>query len=140
MGRAVLVLNSRSERNKAKDWIERAPSGTRVTFQASKRTTDQNSILWACLSEIAQRVEWHGLKLIADDWKLIFMHALNSELRIVPSLDGKGFVNLGTSSSKLSKQEMSMLIELIMLFAAEHAITFSWECKDDEARAPRENK
>lgn len=84
MGRAVLVLNSRSERNKAKDWIERAPSGTRVTFQASKRTTDQNSILWACLSEIAQRVEWHGLKLIADDWKLIFMHALNSELRIVP--------------------------------------------------------
>lgn len=131
MGRAVLVLTSPHERRKAADWVAKAPYGTRVTFQASKRSCDQNSMLWACLSEIATKVEWHGMKLAADDWKLIFMHALNSELRIVPSLDGKGFVNLGTSSSRLSKQEMSMLIELIMMFAAERDIKFSWEGKDE---------
>lgn len=131
MGRALIVLQSQKDREKAQNWIRLAPHGTRVTFQSSKRSTDQNSILWACLSEIAQKVEWHGLKLDADSWKLMFMHSLNSELRIVPSLDGKGFVNLGTSSSKLSKQEMSMLIELIMLFAAERELKFSWEEKKD---------
>lgn len=131
MGRATLILTSQNERKKACDWIMRAPPQTRVTFQASKRSCDQNSLLWAALTEIAQKVEWHGIKITPDDWKLIFMHSLNSELRIVPSLDGKGFVNLGTSSSKLSKQEMSMLIELIMMFAAERGVVFSWEKKDE---------
>ncbi len=138
MGRATLILSSQSERKKACDWVMRAPHNARLTFQSSNRSCDHNSLLWACLSEIAQKVEWHGLKLMADDWKLIFMHSLNSELRIVPSLDGKGFVNLGTSSSKLSKQEMSMLIELIMMFAAERGIVFSWEKKtDDQAQVPQ---
>lgn len=124
MGRAALTLNSKAERMRAVDWINRAPTGTRVLFQASKRTTDQNAKLWVLLTEIADQVEWHGMKLQPADWKLIFLHGLNTELRIVPSIDGKGFVNLGTSSSKLSKQEMSMLIELILMFGAERGVKF----------------
>ena len=127
MGRAVLVLNGKTERDRAISWIQKAPTGTRLTFQASKRTIDQNSRMWAMLTEIARQVPWHGVKLQAADYKLIFLSALKQEMRIVPNLAGDGFVNIGVSSSDLSKSEMSDLIELMNLFAAERNIQFSWE-------------
>ncbi len=43
---------------------------------------------------------------------------------MVPNLDGTGFVNLGRSSSDLSKSEMSDLIELIHAFGANHGVKF----------------
>ena len=39
-------------------------------------------------------------------------------------LDGNGFVNLGRSSSDLSKGEMSDLMELIAAFGAKHGVVF----------------
>ena len=80
--------------------------------------------MWAALGDISKQVEWHGQMLEPDDWKLIFMNALNSEMRLVPALDGKGFVHIGTRSSKLSKQEMSDLIELIFEFGARKGVRF----------------
>jgi len=76
------------------------------------------------LTDVATQLTWHGVKLTADDWKLIFLDALKRELRIVPNLDGTGFVNLGRSSSDLSKEEMSELIDLIAVFGANHHVTF----------------
>jgi hypothetical protein len=65
------------------------------------------------------------MKLSPADWKLIFLDALKRELRIVPNLDGTGFVNLGRSSSDLSKEEMSDLLELITAWGVEHGIKFN---------------
>jgi hypothetical protein len=45
-------------------------------------------------------------------------------MRIVPAIDGRGFVNLGRSSSKLSVGEMCDLIELIQAFGAQHGVVF----------------
>jgi hypothetical protein len=81
--------------------------------------------MWAMLTEIAAQVKWHGVTLKADDFKLIFMDALKRELRIVPNLDGTGFVNLGRSSSDLSKEEMSDLLELIAAWGVSHGVKFN---------------
>ena len=124
MSRALLVLSDLSVRERAEDWIRRAPVGTRVTFAGPKRTLDQNSKMWAMLTDIARQVPWHGIKLSPNDWKLIFLDGLNRELRLVPNLDGTGFVNLGRSSSDLDKQEMSDLFELMQAFGAEHGVEF----------------
>lgn len=124
MSRAQLTLCSRAERDKAKRWIEQAPPGTRVTFKESKRTTDQNSKLWAGLTDIATQLDWHGQKLTPDDWKIMFLDSLNREMRPVPRIDGRGFVNLGRSSSNLSKAEFGDLLELIAAFGAEHGVVF----------------
>src|SRR5689334_3947899 len=105
MSRAQITLCNRGEREKAIRWIEQAPAGTRVLFKESKRSTDQNSKLWASLTDVATQVLWHGVRLTPDDWKLLFLSALNTEIRAVPSLDGRSFVNLGRSSSNLSKAE-----------------------------------
>jgi len=134
MARALIVINGNADREKAHHWIDKAPAGARITFQAAKRTDDQNAKMWAMLTEVAEQVKWHGLKLAADDWKLIFMSGLKRELRMVPNIDGDGFVNLSTSSSDLSKGEMSDLIELMFQFGAnpDHPVTF----QDSQSSAP----
>lgn len=125
MSRALIVLWRDEDRARARHWVERAPPGTRVEFKAAKRTIDQNSKLWAALSEIAAQVKWHGMKLSPDDWKLLFLDALKRELRVVPNLVGNGFVNLGRSSSDLSKEEFSDLLELVTAFGVEHGVKFN---------------
>jgi len=124
MSRATIILSSDLRRSRAAHWCMNAPAGTRVTFAEAKRTTDQNALMWASLTEIARQVPWHGLKLSADDWKLIFMASLNQEMRLVPNIDGTGFVNLGRSSSSLSKAEMGDLLEIIFAFGAKHGVEF----------------
>lgn len=124
MSRAVLILTDKATRQRAATWCLNAPPGCRVEFKEAKRTTDQNSIMWASLTEIARQVEWHGLKLSADDWKLLLMAGLNQEMRLVPNIEGNGFVNLGRSSSDLSKAEMGDLIELIFAFGAKNGVVF----------------
>lgn len=124
MSRAQLTLCSRADRERAVRLIGQVPTGTRVTFRESKRSADQNAKMWAMLTEVAAQVEWHGQRLTPDSWKLIFLDALTREQRLVPNIDGNGFVDIGRSSSALSKQEFSDLIELIHMFGANHGVTF----------------
>ena len=125
MSRALIVLWRDEDRARAKLWVDKAPPGTRVEFKAVKRTTPQNDRMWAFLTDIAQQVKWHGVSLKADDWKQLFLHALKQELRVIPNLDGSGLVALGRSSSDLSKEEMSNLIELITVWGVEHNVKFN---------------
>jgi hypothetical protein len=124
MSRALLILQTPADRMRATTLIHRAPTGTRVEFKAAKRSLDQNSRMWAMLTDVATQLVWHGQKLRPDDWRLVFLDALKRELRIVPNIDGNGFVNLGRSSSDLSKGEMSDLMELIAAFGARHGVRF----------------
>ena len=130
MSRALLVLANDDIRAKAIRWINGLPKDSRIEFKAPKRTLDQNAKMWAMLTEVATQVPWHGLRLSSEDWKLIFLDALKREVRMVPNLDGNGFISLGRSSSDLSKGEMADLIELIAAFGATHDVRFA-----DDGRA-----
>jgi len=133
MPRALLVLWNDEMRRKAVRWITQAPKDTRVEFKGPKRTLDQNSKLWACLTDVATQLPWHGIKLAAEDWKLIFLDALKRENRMVPNLEGTGFVQLGRSSSDLSKEEMADLITLIIAFGESKGVVFHEPQFKDEA-------
>ena len=124
MSRALISIASEADRAKAARWVTQAPAGTRVEFKAPKRSLPQNDLMWAALTDVATQLKWHGIKLSPDDWKLIFLDALKREVRMVPNIDGNGFVNLGRSSSDLSKAEMTDLIDLIHAFGANHGVTF----------------
>lgn len=124
MSRALVVIQSRRDREKAISWVNQAPFGTRVEFKASRRTIPQNSMLWSLLTDIASQVPWHGVRLTPDDWKLVMLDALKREIRMVPNLNGDGFVNLGRSSSDLSKDEMTQLIELIIAWGTQKGVQF----------------
>ncbi len=124
MTRATIILSSPSERLRAAHWADKLPAGTRIEFKAPKRSIPQNDRMWAMLTDVATQLPWHGIKLSPDDWKLLFLDSLKRELRMVPNLDGNGFVNLGRSSSDLSKVEMTDLMEVIAAFGANHGVTF----------------
>lgn len=131
MSRASIIIKGSADRARAAALLAKVPFGTRLDFKAAKRSLPQNDRFWAMLTEVSRQVEWHGVKLRPDDWKFLFLDALKREVRVVPNIDGDGFVNLGRSSSDLSKGEMSELIELILAFGANHGVVF----QDDIASA-----
>jgi hypothetical protein len=122
--RYTFIINGKSDRERVTKYVTAAPPGTRVTIKATRRTNAQNDRMWAMLTDVAEQLLWHGVRLRADDWKLLFLDALKREIRAAPSLDGGGFVNLGRSSSDLTKSEMSDLMELIAEFGARHGVVF----------------
>lgn len=124
MSRYLVPLWSKESRLKAHQMIDAAPQGSRVEIKAQKRSVDQNSRMWAMLTDVATQLAWHGVKLRPADWKLMFLDALKREVRAVPNLDGTGFVNLGQSSSDLSKAEMGDLMTIIEAFGAQHGVVF----------------
>lgn len=103
--------------------IDAAPRGSVVTVKPPRRTVDQNSKLWAMLTDISV-AKPEGRELTPDVWKSLFLHALDHAQRFEMALDGKGMVPIGFRSSKLTKDQMSDLIEIIHEYGARHGVRF----------------
>lgn len=92
------------------------------------RTLDQNSKLWAVLTDIARQVPWFvdgkQQRLEPDEWKDILTAGLKKHQRIAQGIEG-GFVILGTRTSRMSVGEMVELIELAHAFGSEHGVVWS---------------
>jgi hypothetical protein len=113
----------------AKPWVM---AGHRLTLEIrpEKRSDAQNRLLWSLLTDIARQTKWHGQQLSAEDYKHMLTAALKKQ-RVVPGIDG-GFVVLGLSTSKMTKPELSELIELAMAFGAEQGVVFHEDYKKSE--------
>lgn len=111
-------------RKRAIESVKTAPHGFVVKITEPTRSLEQNAALWAMLSDISTQVEWYGRWLDASSWKHIFTASLK-KMEVVPNLDGTGFVSLGLSTSKMSKRELSDLLELIQAFGAGRNVKFS---------------
>lgn len=138
MSRAMLVLDSRFQRQRAVDWCWAAKDGSRVEFKGPKRTLDQNSLMWALLTDVAVHMrKTKGLEYSTEDWKHIFLHGWGREVRFLPALDGKGVVPVPQSSSDLSKEEMTDFIEFILKEGAERGVPFH-NPRESASGGPRE--
>jgi hypothetical protein len=119
-----IILRTRQDRGRAVRWIETAPDGTVVEFKEKGRSNDQNAAMWSVLTQInRQRPVHNGVKMSAVLWKAIFLQALGAELVMLPTLEGGGLFPFGHRSSKLTKDEMSNLIELMLAWAATEGLT-----------------
>lgn len=102
----------------------------RVEVKGPKRSNDANAAMWVMLSEIAEQLAWHGKKMDTESWKLVFLDALRrerkDEMRIVPNIDGTGWVNVSpVHSSDLARDEMSDLLTIIRAFGDQHGVEWS---------------
>jgi hypothetical protein len=122
----TIILSNPVARDRAKRLVDAAPQGAVCNIAEARRTSDQNALMWALLSEIA-RAKPQGRVLPTETWKALFMHQAGFKCTFEPSLDGQGVVPLGFKSSRLRKAEFSDLIEAIRAFAAEHGIELSDE-------------
>ena len=124
MTRATLILSDDSIRAKASHWVAVAPAGTRVEFKKPRRSLPQNDLMWAMLTDVATQKDHCGRRYTPDQWKILFMHACGREVQFLPSLDNSTFIPWGSSSSDLSKEEMSELIEFMQAWGAESGVVF----------------
>jgi NinB protein len=113
----------RTDRTFAHRLVDAAPMGSVMAISKPKRTNDQNSLMWALLSEVSA-AKPEGRELTPDIWKAVFMHSLDHAQRFEMALDGKGMVPVGFRSSRLTKAQLSDLIEVIHEYAARHGIQF----------------
>jgi hypothetical protein len=129
MSRRLYILSSPKQRFFVADVVAKLTKGWRVEIKPPTRTVPQNALLWAALTDVSEQYEHGGVHLEPEDWKLVFLDYFwrlrGAELRLTASLDGKSFVPLsGRSSSDLSKEEMSELIDLIHATGAEWGVEF----------------
>ena len=101
-----------------------APEGHVVTLAEPTRSLEQNAKLWASLSDLAMQTDWHGIKLTQEEWKDLLSAGL-VKAKVVPNMDGNGFVVLGQRTSRMSKQEFGDLLELISAFGTERGVRWS---------------
>jgi hypothetical protein len=137
MSRALLVLDTDHQRRKAQDWIWAAKPGSRVEFKGPQRSVDQNSLMWALLTDIAVHMrKVAGLEYSTEEWKHVFLHGWGREVRFLPALDGRGVVPVPQSSSDLSKEEMTDFIEYILKEGAERGIVFHDQSRSSSEPSP----
>jgi hypothetical protein len=117
------ILWSPQARAKAKRLIDAAPLNAVVTIKPEKRSTEQNSKMWAMLTDVSV-AKPEGRAHIPEVWKELFMHSLGYAARFEMGLDGQPFP-CGFKSSRLTKQQMSDLIEVIYEYGARHNVKWT---------------
>jgi len=117
----TIVIDSHYRRQQAHKLVEAAPIGAVLTIKPASRSADQNAKLWALLSDISRAMPG-GRRATPETWKALMMHACGHAVQFEMGINGQPFP-VGFSSSKLSKAEMSDLIEFISAWAAEQGIT-----------------
>jgi hypothetical protein len=125
MSRALILIHGDESRKRAVEWVHKAPPETVIEFRRARRSTEQNNRLWAMLTDVAEQQTIRGKKYKPDQWKTIFMQALGREMQIMPTLNGTTWFPCGYSSSKLTKDEMSDLLEFIAAWGAENGVAFN---------------
>ena len=117
-------LASPTSRQLAASYCMEAPEGTFASFKPATRSLEQNARMWAMLQEVSEQVVWYGAKLTPEDWKDVFSASLR-KARVVPTIDGDGFVPLGMRTSQMTKAEFGALMDLIEAFGAQRNVTFT---------------
>lgn len=123
MSGQTIILAGDRQRELAKKLIDRAPPRAVLNIREAKRTVEQNSKLWAMLSDIS-RAKPEGRTHTAEMWKALAMHACGNAVQFENGLDGQPFP-VGFRSSRLSKLQMSELIEFLYAYGARHGVQWS---------------
>jgi hypothetical protein len=130
----TIRLTTPLARARALGLVDRAPDGAVVNIRPANRTTEQNAKMWAMLSDVS-RAKPDGRELTPEVWKSLFLHALGHAQRFEMALDGNGVVPVGFRSSRLTKDQMSELIEMIYEFGARHDVRWSDEPQQEDRAA-----
>lgn len=118
-GQTVILSNS-FKRKQAHKLIDCAPYGHVISIKPPTRSGAQNDKMWALLSDIA-RAKPEGRRHTAEIWKCLFMAACGHAVQFEQGLDGAPFP-IGFRTSRLTKEQMSDLIEFIHAYAAKHGV------------------
>ena len=116
-----IYLIGQTQREYAAQALAQAPDNAVVSITAPKRSTMQNSKMWAMLQDV-MRAKPEGRSWTADTWKAAFMQSLGHQCAFAEGLDGSGPFPVGFRSSNLNVKQMIDLIEVIYEYGARHGV------------------
>lgn len=119
----TVILAGPSQRAFAKNLIDKAPAGAVMTVREATRTNDQNAKMHAMLSDVSRAMP-DGRRHTPEVWKALFMHACGHAVQFEMGLNGQPFP-IGFRSSRLTKSQMSDLIETIYQYGAEKGVVWT---------------
>ena len=119
----TVILRGPPQRMLARQLIEQAPADAVVTIRPARRTLEQNAAFWAVLSDIS-RAKPEGRAHTPEVWKQLMMHACGHATQFEMGLNGQPFP-VGFRSSRLSKAEMSDLIEFALAWGTDRGVEWS---------------
>ncbi|WP_434681327.1 recombination protein NinB [Pseudomonas sp. R1-18] len=104
----------------------------KIVIKDLDRSSEQNKLLHARLTDIARQVEHAGKKWDVLIWKRLLTAAWLREAgerpQTIPALDGHGFDVVYERTSKLSVKQCAELLDWIEAFGGEHGVR--WTAKD----------
>lgn len=104
----------------------------KIVIKDLDRSAEQNKLLHARLTDIANQVEHAGRKWDVLVWKRLLTAAWLREAgerpQMIPALDGHGFDVVYERTSKLSLKQCAELLDWIEAFGGEHQVR--WTAKD----------
>lgn len=122
----VFQLSHATARQNAARSVLEAPEGYMVEIKPRTRSLDQNAMLHSLFTEAAKNHTWHGRKLTATQWKVLFISghsiATGRGVDMIPGLEGE-FCNVRESSASMTVARMTSLIEYINAWMAEQEAT-----------------
>ena len=121
----TVILRGPIQQALACEIIRKAPKDAVFRVSAPTRSTGQNAKLWAMLSDIS-RAQPDGRKHPPETWKALAMHACGHAVQFETGLSGEPFP-IGFRSSRLTKEQMSELIEFLYEYGARHGVRWSDE-------------
>lgn len=98
-----------------------------VVIKPKTRTLEQNALMWSCLTDLSEQVEWTaGRRLKPEGWKDYLTAHLNGQ-DLVPNMDGTGFVAIGRgqSTSSMTVAEMTAVIDLAHMFGDTRSVRWA---------------
>ncbi len=112
------------QRNHAIRMIQQADDGCVVRIDEETRSIEQNRKMWPMLTDLAKQIIWHGVRLTNAEWKDFATATLKSQ-KMIPNLDGDGFIAVGGKTSTMSKKLFADLIEIIYMIGARNEVVWS---------------
>lgn len=127
MNGQTVILSNPVARQAAHRIIDAAPHGAVCNVREAKRSTDQNSMMWALLSDVS-RSKPEGRTMTPERWKAAFMQSFGHAVQFENDLEGRPFP-IGHSSSRLSKADMGDLITFILAWGSERGVLWTDEVR-----------
>jgi hypothetical protein len=94
-----------------------------LELKSDTRSLASNAMMWSCLTDISKQIVWHDNKLSPEEWKDVLSAALKKQ-KIVPGIEG-GIVMLGSRTSKMTRKEMTEMIETCHFFGDQNQVQWS---------------
>lgn len=115
------LVSAEARRNAASACMD-SPEGWEVRIKPANRNLEQNALLHALLTEIAETREWAGKKWDCESWKRLltgaWSRANGQQAIFAPALDGSGIEVIYRRTSDLTKPECASLIDYIQAWQA----------------------